>query len=1165
MTYDVPTLCLSCAYQMITKVRRLGLGLFPAEKEVNPEEKKPPDDIDSHSNDQNGVHLFLNSGSQPPQPFEFLEAEGKTKSPQSAPISHWPEFIEPAERKPTRRSSRKSYGLQLFEAAVREDAQRREREETEVQCEFIESESESEHEDSLLRSSRTPFIRESLENGAKSSFNRISRNGSSQKPPFYETHSRTETQTRSGHHREQYGHRQRSEEFFGNGHHYAEEYTEEYADEYVEEYADEDAEELCLKPGERFFTDEDRIKLVQKKVPFRSVKRVERGEFYIVIIPKKTMTIMPKPPNSYVTPPSEPSFYIRVIMVHMSSPSSVDAALNWLMGDGDEETRCILGLKCELSTDRELKLIQLSLHRRCVLIRVLGPTGAPPHLSSSNSVVFYSPRLAKLLATYDIVKTGTEIEDDVLAIYWTTGLVVNSFKNVAEVYMHRQRPIPMLSIFSKLYKWEWTQRTEISKSDWGRSELSSKQIKYGIMNGWSSRMVALEGAAAVEGATTLMSLENLPRQVVDLFGRAIADAFKTEESSLHETSGTLSETKDPGTLQLTQHSFRSRVKGRSVVELQLKDGQGSAQYKVKSRKGKAVILTPFESSGKHKHTAGAERSREHASNQVAIGAIQSLTILEETKRQANWQSKRLWEGLRIILRDPTACPKHLLLALGCSVGKARCSTANGGSGSENLMVLTKGLDLRLEPFTSISRHLNDSQREAWGNILTSPLSATIGPPGTGKTSLIQSVAKSWIAARREENSKEVLICTAYQNVAVRHLAETLVDGEVSGVLLLISEDYYAGWHEAFYGHLSDCLVVSSSDQCEISMNLTCWRSRNDGREFPNVVVCTVDLIGCPSFAKSLMRGKVTALIIDESSQASDCSFLRPLISLPDLDMVSVLGDPHQLPPYTAVRSDDIVPSVFDLVSNCCNVNFLREQYRMPPSICEFLSAELYDNVLMTAPHRLKEKDIKPLVWSHVKGVSAIAPGKTSLHNVAEANSIVRFCTSLVRTMKVDCERVVVLTLYEEQTRRISDELAASDLTIPVHNVDSFQGQQCDIVIISLVVGRSFSSFAADQRRACVMLSRVRRLLCVFGDFDEVRKNHQAGLWMKLANHCKKQNLVIDEDKLECYLAATVEEANDMWVPRQDKAAHVELLSHDATAAAQEPPAGISVQVIFKAR
>lgn len=61
-----------------------------------------------------------------------------------------------------------------------------------------------------------------------------------------------------------------------------------------------------------------------------------------------------------------------------------------------------------------------------------------------------------------------------------------------------------------------------------------RQIKCAIMSAWSSRMIALEGAATVEGALTLMSLENIPPPVLDLFGRAIADAFRTEESANDE-------------------------------------------------------------------------------------------------------------------------------------------------------------------------------------------------------------------------------------------------------------------------------------------------------------------------------------------------------------------------------------------------------------------------------------------------------------------------------------------------------------------------------------------------------------------------------------------------------------------------------------------------------
>lgn len=395
---------------MITKVRSLGLGLFPAEKDISAEEK--PGALDSQRDGRNGLlDAGPNWSSRRPQALEFFDAESKPGCDRSG----GPPFAEP-EYKPTtfKRSARTSYGLELFEAAIRETAKLREQQWAAQTV--SESESQARPRTSSYGSDsiehETKYGSESIEHEIKCRPN----NFTAQKPS--------------------HGPRERME---------SRPTFEKAIPVVVESFWEEDfPDELCVKTGERFFQDEDRIKLVQKSERFLSVQqRSIRAQYFLIVIPKRIMTEMPEPPNAFGTSPAVQHFHIRALMVQMSNPSSVDAAVDWLMGDEEFGPRCTVGLKCELGDGRELKLIQLSVHRRCVLVRLMDPGDAEPDAGA----VFFSPRLANLLATHEVIKTGTDTHDDAAAIYWATGMVVNSCQNVAEAYVIRQRPLPMLSIF----------------------------------------------------------------------------------------------------------------------------------------------------------------------------------------------------------------------------------------------------------------------------------------------------------------------------------------------------------------------------------------------------------------------------------------------------------------------------------------------------------------------------------------------------------------------------------------------------------------------------------------------------------------------------------------------------------------------------------------------
>lgn len=116
-----------------------------------------------------------------------------------------------------------------------------------------------------------------------------------------------------------------------------------------------------------------------------------------------------------------------------------------------------------------------------------------------------------------------------------------------------------------------------------------------------------------------------------------------------------------------------------------------------------------------------------------------------------------------------------------------------------------------------------------------------------------------------------------------------------------------------------------------------------------------------------------------------------------------------------------------------------------------------------------------------KGEEAVG---TSFQNVGEAEYVVAVY-QYMRLMGYPAQRISILTTYRAQQQLIRDLLnkrCGNDLFgMPAHvaTVDRFQGQQNDVVLLSLVRTRGVGHIS-DVRRLVVAISRARLGLYVFG-------------------------------------------------------------------------------------
>lgn len=110
-------------------------------------------------------------------------------------------------------------------------------------------------------------------------------------------------------------------------------------------------------------------------------------------------------------------------------------------------------------------------------------------------------------------------------------------------------------------------------------------------------------------------------------------------------------------------------------------------------------------------------------------------------------------------------------------------------------------------------------------------------------------------------------------------------------------------------------------------------------------------------------------------------------------------------------------------------------------------------------------------------------------------------------------RTVIITPYKAQVAFLRDELRkVKKLGVwEVNTVDSFQGQEGDIVIISTVRTDSVG-FIDDPQRLNVAMTRAKRILRVVGDMSFFKKLGEDSTLRKLAIHGEKYHR-IEETKV----------------------------------------------------
>lgn len=419
--------------------------------------------------------------------------------------------------------------------------------------------------------------------------------------------------------------------------------------------------------------------------------------------------------------------------------------------------------------------------------------------------------------------------------------------------------------------------------------------------------------------------------------------------------------------------------------------------------------------------------------------------------------------------------------------------------------------------------LNASQEKAVNQVLCAKEVAVVhGPPGTGKTTtLVEAVYETL----HRENQ---VMVSAQSNTAVDWIAEKLVDRGIPvlriGNPTRVNDKMLAFTYERRFEAHSDYPELwqirktiremtgrlrksGREDRERLHNQLTKLRVRATGLEIridtelfteARVIACT--LVGAAS--RVLERKRFSSLFIDEAAQAIEAACW---IAISRADRVILAGDHCQLPPtikcIEAARGGlgrTLLEKV--VLHKPETVSLLKIQYRMHEDIMHFPSRWFYHDELEAAPE-VKYRGIldfdTPVSWIDTSELDlqekAVAEGTGRL-NTGEAELLVRELKNYME--RIGIRRILeehidfgVISPYRAQVHYLRHLLKKEPFFRPcrrlitVHTVDGFQGQERDVIMISLVRANEKGQigFLRDLRRMNVAITRARMKLLILGE------------------------------------------------------------------------------------
>lgn len=825
-------------------------------------------------------------------------------------------------------------------------------------------------------------------------------------------------------------------------------------------------------------------------------------------------------------PWSHPPQFPFDLEVWMPSLQEVCGALKWMQErTKDQDPVSVLGMDVETDDLCETQLLQLSTDSRAVLLRI--PILMQPPTGDEALAAEGLHMLRRIINDDALLKCGCELRKDALDLLYDTNFQVRmrggrDFSPALkrpQSYGHADGFVPVMGLveaFNARHGTALVKDKNVTCSDWRAEELSTIQLKYAAMDAWMSFRLGMDKKLLQSRETCHIELSEgelsgdlreagrLLREVqVVRDGCRIRIAHIFHNASWQQKTGVLPR------LELCMAQYDSKIRKGDRVEVRFEGIVQPWLAFAVGVMGKTAIL------------AVDQRPR----YDVDGALLEQLDVKPLFNLSRHPSVKDI---TRVLTSDYTA---DLLMTLikdlvGQSVN-ARCQSIDHSRFAAKYLLggahaaAPPYLLPPLPPLDGAPFQLNAEQATCINDVVAgNPISLTLGPPGTGKTTCIAAVA--WHLAERCILSEcPLVVITTQQNVAALNVLRALLRFGYQSVKLVVGQGYYIDWHEHEYTEAERKYIHVPAWPGKGNPNNNkkhrCLKNLPRLAEERKITILTLGYVA--SMAKSgskksdLMDGsRVGAVLVDEASQAWSAHALLLDQAFCNLQRLHLFGDDKQLPPALSPKDDSLlavacnqtVRSMYDEARDGGKTyHALQMQYRMPMRLASFLSEHVYENILRSAPD-MSSNDTDVL-WLSMSSRHAYPPKSHSPINAAEARLIAKLVHHIDQLRQTDASwrqaSCLVLTPYSAQRHLIELDCHNSSETRggrwSIKTVDSFQGREADVVILSLTKTSGGLGFLQDLRRANVMLSRARKRLILVGNRSWFATS-SSPLWRSLA-------------------------------------------------------------------
>ncbi len=216
-------------------------------------------------------------------------------------------------------------------------------------------------------------------------------------------------------------------------------------------------------------------------------------------------------------------------------------------------------------------------------------------------------------------------------------------------------------------------------------------------------------------------------------------------------------------------------------------------------------------------------------------------------------------------------------------------------------------------------------------------------------------------------------------------------------------------------------------------------------------------------------------------------------------------------------------------------SILKTQWRLPSKIAKLIADIFYDDL---DQFELKSIDPEPdfiqeprflqnnqLIWITTPNNNPFLEDKSSHYSNLNECKIIATLLKKIEMKNPFEDSIAILTPYKDQVNRLKELIPSSKngmiFSNNVYTVDSYQGQQADVIVLSLVRNnlipneRLSYGFLSNIERLNVMLSRSKKILIVVGSFKffNNRIAEKSHIFNKITEFFLKYGVIINYQEI----------------------------------------------------